>query len=302
MMRLISVFLFIYLSMTSVVPAAERPRRVSSGNIPAATSQSPAIVSIVPAQSEPGGKVTMFGSGFGDNARIFLGTVEVLAKTGDGKQIEFTVPLQMQPGLYALHLKRADGVTSRSYNFPVLQLRPIVSGLSPDQISSCAQGRDREVTVLGQNFTERSMVLFDGAGVKSRFISSDAIAFIVPQTTGLHQVMVSNSPDNSSLPLALAIETKPVINQVMMGSEHVNYYELIVDGRNFQQNSSLYVDGQRIGGRGGLEVSEREKLVFQDCTRLIYQRYPYSPVNKDFQVQVVNPGGEASQLVNVTAP
>jgi len=82
----------------------------------------------------------------------------------------------------------------------------------------------------------------------------------------------------------------------------VNYYELIIDGKNFDQNSSLYVDGLRIGGRGGQDVAEREKLVYVDCTRLIYQRYPYSPVNKDFRIQVMNSGNEASQVVNVTAP
>jgi hypothetical protein len=302
MTRLISVFLFICISMATAVLSAERPQRLSPGNV-SATFTAPTILSIVPAQAEPGGKVMIFGSGFGDSARVFLGSVEMPAKTSDGKQIEFSVPAQLQPGLYALYLKRADGATSRPYNFAILSLRPVVSGLSPDQISACAQGREREVTVLGQNFNEKSMLLFDGAGMKSHFISSEAMTFSVPQVAGgLHQVLISNSPGNSSLPMALTIETRPEISQVTMGSEHVNYYELIVDGRNFQQNSSLYVDGQRIGGRGGQEVSEREKLIYLDCTRLIYQRYPYSPVNKDFRIQVLNLGGEASQVVNVTAP
>jgi hypothetical protein len=301
MTRLISVFLFICMSMATAVLSAERPQRLSPGNV-SATFTAPAILSIIPAQAEPGGKVMIFGSGFGDSARVFLGSVEIAAKTSDGKQIEFSVPAQLQPGLYALYLKRADGATSRPYNFAILALRPVVSGLSPDQISACAQGREREVTVLGQNFNEKSMLLFDGAGVKSRFISSEAISFSVPQVVGLHQVLVSNSSGNASLPMALTIETRPEVSQVTVGSEHVNYYELIVSGRNFLQNSSLYVDGQRIGGRGGQEVTEREKLIYQDCTRLIYQRHPYSPVNKDFQIQVVNPGGEASQVVNVSAP
>ena len=301
MARLIFVCLFICMTMTTSVLAAERTRYLGPGNVPAKFTP-PAILSIVPAQAEPGAKVTIFGSGFGDSARVFLGSVEIPAKSSDGKQIEFSVPAQLQPGLYALYLKRADDAASRPYNFAVLALRPLVSGLSPDQISGCAQGREREVTVIGQNFNEKSMLLFDGAGLKSRFISSEAIVFSVPEVAGLHQVMVSNSPGNASLPMALTIETNPEISQVTMGNEHVNYYELIVDGRNFRQNSSLYVDGQRIGGRGGQEVSEREKLIYQSCTRLIYQRYPYSPVNKDFRIQVLNPGGEASQVVNVTAP
>ena len=102
--------------------------------------------------------------------------------------------------------------------------------------------------------------------------------------------------------MALTIETKPEVNQFTVGNEFVNYYELIIEGKNFQQNSSIYVDGQRIGGRGGQEVTERERLIFIDCNRLIYQRFPYSPVKKDFRIQVINPGGEGSQVVNVTEP
>jgi hypothetical protein len=49
-------------------------------------------------------------------------------------------------------------------------------------------------------------------------------------------------------------------------------------------------------------MAEREKLIYSDCMKLIYQRHPYSPVNKDFRLQVVNSGGEGSQVITVTAP
>jgi hypothetical protein len=102
--------------------------------------------------------------------------------------------------------------------------------------------------------------------------------------------------------MGLMIETRPEIIQVMIGSQFVNYYELIIVGKNFQQNSSVYVDGVKVGGQGGQDLAEREKLIYVDCTKLIYQRYPFSPVNKDFRIMVMNPGGEASQTINVTAP
>jgi len=302
MKRMMLVFFFLCILPAVSVMAAERPQRSIPGTTPV-PSAPPAILSIIPAQAEPGGKVMIFGSGFGDNARLFLGSVEIPSKTSDGKQLEFSLPSNMQSGLYALYLKRMDGATSRPYNFTILALRPVLNGLSPDLISACAQGREREVTAQGQNFNEKSLLFFDGSGIKSRFISSEAIVFNVPQVSGgLHQVLVNNAPDNSSSPLALTIETRPEIVSVTPGPEHVNYYELNIDGRNFQQGSSLYVDGQRIGGRGGQESGEREKLIYLDCTKLIYQRHPYSPVNKDFRIQVVNPGGEASQMVSVSAP
>ena len=277
--------------------AAERPRRPRSERPTA-----PTILSIIPAQAEPGSKVMIFGSAFGDKISAYLGSVEIPAKVTDGKQLEFTVPV-LNAGLYALYLRRGDGAIGRVYNFTVLPLKPVLNELSPAQIDSCAQGRDREITAVGEHFSENSLLLFDGALIKSRVLSPETIVFTVPQVTGgLHQVVVRNGPQNASVAVALAIETRPEINQITIGNDYVNYYELIIDGRNFQQNSALYVDGQRIGGRSGVETGGQERLIYVGCTRLVYQRYPYSPVNKDFRIQVINPGNEASQVVNVTAP
>lgn len=282
--------------------AADRPQRVMK---PAASPQdaAPAILSIIPAQAEPGDKVTIFGSNFGEQVSAFLGSVEIPARVIDAKQIEFTVP-QLDAGLYALYLKRSDGVVGRAYNFSVLQQRPVLSSLSPDRISSCAQGAERDVTAGGRNFGETSLLLFDNASIKSRLVSSSAIVFRVPQVAagGLHQIMVKNAPDNTSVPLALEIETRPEISQVTMGQEFVNYYELIIEGKNFIQNTALYVDGQRVGGAGGQDAAARERVIYVDCGRLIYQRFPYSPVAKEFRLQAVNPGNEGSQVINVNAP
>jgi hypothetical protein len=291
--------------------AAERPQRVkaSSAAPPAATpaaapaASAPAILSIIPAQAEPGSRVVMFGSGFGSQASAYLGSIEVVARVADGKQAEFSIPQQTEPGLYALYLKRSDGAVSRPYNFTILPQRPVLNGISPEQISLCAQGLEREVTARGQNFLESSQLVFDGAVLKSRFVSGDVMTFSVPQVAGgLHQVFVRNSPENASVAMALMIETKPEIEQVMIGNRYVNYYDLVIVGRNFQQNSSIFVDGVKIGGQGGQNLAEREKLIYADCTRLIYQRHPYSTVDKDFTIMVVNPTGEASQTISVSAP
>jgi len=289
------------LSGSAPLSAAERPQRVMKPAAPPPDT-SPAILSIIPAQAEPGGKVTIFGSHFGEQISAFLGSVEIPAKVTDGKQIEFTIP-QLEAGLYALYLKRGDGVVGRAYNFSVLPQRPVLTALSPDRINFCAQGAERDVTAVGRNFGETTLLFFDNASIKSRAVSSEALVFRVPQVAGgLHQVMVKNSPENASMPVALEIETKPEISQVTKGDEYVNYYELIIDGKNFQQNSALYVDGQRVGGMGGQDAAAREKVIYIDCARLIYQRFPYSPVAKDFRLQVVNPGNEGSQVVNVSAP
>ena len=49
-------------------------------------------------------------------------------------------------------------------------------------------------------------------------------------------------------------------------------------------------------------ATDRERAIFSNCTQLIYQRYPYSTTPKNFTVQVLNPGGEESSMVRVSAP
>jgi hypothetical protein len=298
------IFVFCF-GLACIATAAEHPKQTKNGSTlkPVSSAMPVIILSIIPAQAEPGAKVMLSGNGFGESASVFLGSVEIPARITGTKYAEFNLPPKLAPGLYALYLKRSDGTTGRSYNFTVLPLRPVLSSLQPSRISSCAAGKEREVIARGSNFGSTSMLFFNGAAIASTLVSPESLSFIVPAVSGgLHQVLVKNSPENGSVPLTLVVETRPEIDQVTVGNEHVNLYELIITGRNFNQSSSLYVDGIQIGGRGGQDIAEREKLIYVDCTKLIYQRHPYSPVNKDFRIQVVNPGGEASQVVTVTAP
>jgi hypothetical protein len=291
--------------LASGAAAAERPKRVKSDVTAAVVPVAPpvTILSIIPAQAEPGAKVVLSGTGFGENATVFLGSSEIAVRISDPRQIEFVVPPQLEAGIYALYLKRSDGTIGRSYNFTVLPLRPAITSLQPAQISFCASGREREVMVSGKNFGKSSLLFFDGAVLGSTTVSSESLSFVVPPVPGgLHQVLVKNSPENGSESLALVVATRPEIGQVTVGSEYVNYYELIITGNNFSQNSSIFVDGIQIGGRGGQDAADREKLLYVDCTKMIYQRHPYSSVNKDFRLQITNSGGEGSQVISVSAP
>ncbi|MHB8122831.1 MAG: IPT/TIG domain-containing protein [Desulfuromonadaceae bacterium] len=302
-----ALFVVFSISLACTASAADRPKliKINSQSFQAQPKvPTPiAILSVIPAQAEPGVKVTLSGGGFGENPAVFLGSVEVAARVVGEKQIEFIVPLKLEAGLYAFYVKRSDGTTSRTYNFTVLPVRPVLSSLHPGRISICAAGKEREVIASGSHFGATTMLFFNGAVLGSTLISPESILFTVPTVPGgLYHVLVKNSPANSSVPLTLAVETRPEIGYVTVGSEHVNFYELIISGTNFNQNSSLYVDGVQLGGRGGQDLVDREKLIYVDCTKLIYQRHPYSPVNKDFRLQVVNAGGEGSQVITVSAP
>jgi len=275
------------------------------------------ILSIIPAQGEPEIGVTLYGTGFTEKTTAFLGNTQVQTQVLGPKQLTFDIP-KLPPGLYALFLKREDGTTSRTYNFALLPPKPVVYALSPDTMYACSTDREREVVISGRNFQERSQVLFDGAAIRGSFLSSASISFKVPRAgSGLHQVQVKNSEDAVSGSQGLFIDSRPEIDSVTIGEENVNFYYLVIGGRNFIQDSTLVITEDRFQDQAGIQqpdfdvrrlrsgsssAIDREKVVFVNCSQLTYQRYPYSTTVKSFKVQVVNPGGEESAVIQVSAP
>ena len=111
--------------------------------------------------------------------------------------------------------------------------------------------------------------------------------------------------------------TRPEIRSVSQGTNYVNYYNLNIDGRNFQQGSTVVVmeekslelvgqqmavDVKRLQSGMGAAGAERDRVIFSNCNRMVYQRSPYSSVPKNFKVQVLNPDGAESAVVSVSAP
>ncbi len=288
----------------TAAPAFAAPvRLVQTRGVSANAEQPPpiTILSIIPAQGEPGSTVTLAGAGFSEKTTVFLGSQEVPTRVAGSRQLSFDIP-KLPAGLYAMFLKREDGTVSRSYNFTLLPAKPVALSLAPDRIYACASGREREVTVTGRNFQPGSQLLFDGAAIRSIYNSPENLSFAVPPVAGgLHQVQIINREETVSAVLAFFVETKPEIESITQGNDYVTYYELLINGRNFQQGATLMVDNQRLTV-GTSNMFERDQVVYLDCTRIVYQRHPYDFTAKSFRVQVVNPSSEASNAVQVTAP
>jgi hypothetical protein len=273
----------------------------SGRRIPEAKLPPLSVLSIIPAQGEPGTTVTLNGTGFTGATTAMLGILELPSTVIGGKLLSIVLP-DLAPGVYALYLRREDGSTSRAYNFMLLALKPVASSLAPDTISTCASGKDREVVLSGANFQNGTRVLLDGAAISTRLISASALSFLAPQLgPGLHQVQVLNPPEALSGTLALFLDSRPEILGVTVGNEYVSYYELIVSGKNFQQTSVLMADGARVGSRSPA-VGDRDQLVYQGCNQILYQRHPYDPSPKEMKLQVVNQNGEESNLFSISAP
>lgn len=287
---LVSLLLLTAVAALAAEPVANRLR-------PGQQAQGMSVYSIVPSQGEPGTQVTVNGSGFTPGTQLLLAGKEVGGRVLDARQLIFSVPA-LPAGQYALSVRTDDG-SVRSYSFQIQSLRPVALALEPDQVTVCAHHNEREVTVRGRNFSEQAQLLFNGAIVRSTVLSSEAISFAVPPVGGgLHQVTVKNG-DALATPLGLAVISAPTISSVARGADRVNQYELLIDGSNFQQNSVLMVDGVRVGGAGGVQ---EERLVVQNCGRMVYLRRPLSSSPRSLTLQVVNPSGESSTAFSVSAP
>jgi len=261
----------------------------------------PSILSIIPGQSPPGKTVVISGSGFNIESSLFLGIDEIPFKIISSRQISFEMP-QIPAGNYALYIRQNNGTSSKAYAFTVTSVKPSVTTIMPDTVSHCATGGNRQISVMGKNFLDRAQILFDGAIIKGSRISAEEMTFLAPQVPGgLHQIQVRNPEEEVSPAIALLIVSRPEIQSVTQGNDYVNYYELNIEGINFQHGSALIVEGRKIQS-GQPTPGDRDRLVFNSCTNLTYQRYPYDPSMKSFQLVIVNPNGEESSLFTVSAP
>ncbi|RNC67914.1 MAG: transcription factor [Desulfuromonadales bacterium] len=323
-MRFHFITLFTILSLLAPLVALGAPQSAAKKNGKSKTAknapveQPPAappvnILSIIPAQAEPNMTVTLSGTGFTGKTVAFLGNTEVPTTVVGPQNLTFDVP-RLAPGLYALFLKREDGTTSRTYNFSVVPPRPFIEAMTPDTINVCSTGGERAVTITGRNFQQGSKVLFNGSAVRSSYVSAETVSFTVPQAPGgLHQVQIKNPEETITTAMTLTIRATPEIFNVTKGENSVNFYKLIIEGKNFQPGATLVIEeksfqvGLNAGApkrftAGSTPAGEREFLMFVDCSKIVYQRYPADPTDKDLRIQVINPGGEVSSMVQVTAP
>ena len=79
---------------------------------------------------------------------------------------------------------------------------------------------------------------------------------------------------------------------------------MVMEERSYESSGSpaTTVDTKRVTSLSANAV-EREQMLYVNCNRIIYQRYPYSTTAKNLRIQVINPstGGESS-AVSVSAP
>lgn len=288
-MRIPIMALILSFALCSTVPAEDEP------------VEAPVILSIIPGQGTPGMRVMISGSGFNQGSAVYLGIDEIPSRLISAKQISFEIP-QIASGNYALYIRQKGGLSGRAYSFAISPVKPVALSISPDTVSFCSTGDERQISVKGKNFLEGAQILLDGAAIRGSRLSAEEILFTVPQVPGgLHQIQVKNPEETVSGAVGLLVTNRPEVRNVSQGSDFVNYYELAIEGINFQQGSSLIVDGKKIQS-GQTYPGDRDRLLYNSCNRMTYYRYPYDPSPKSLQMMVVNPNGEESSVFTVNAP
>lgn len=255
------------------------------------------VFSISPSQAEPGTIVSINGSGFRDDTKVWLGGTPIRFRLVNPSHLELIIPQQTAPGQYSLAIRNAKG--GRSYAIQVLNLRPVASGIEPDRVTPCGTV-SQEITVHGANFSPDSQLLLDGAIIRSRFVSPETLTFTIPPSLagGMHQVTVKRG-DQTATPLALAIVTRPEIQSVTVGESQLNSYQLIINGSNFSPQSNLLVDGSPVATSA---LQQKDRLIYEECTRLVYHRQPTTSTPRTIRLQITNPNGEYSQPFETSAP
>ncbi len=265
-----------------------------------ALAAAPEMTGIFPAVASPGSIVTIIGGPFEQQVQIVFGDRTLSPIRIAQKQLTFVVP-QLAEGDYLLFLQAGEQHSQRSLFFRVVLPAPSITSLTPSKIEACTTGEQRQVVLQGRDLHRGVQALLDGVALAAEQ-NGNTLTFTLPELPpGMHQVQVINPDGKRSVPVSLLVDALPEILSVSRGEENVNYYELLISGKNFSYNSTLVVNGRPITPfyPGSLQV---DSIAFRNCKTLIYKRYPPSSQPTQLNLQIINPDGKESAVYTLSAP
>ena len=280
------------------------------------------IVSLAPSRGAPGTLVAVSGGPFSAATQPFLGRHYVAPLHILENHLEFTVP-SLPPGNYVLTVQDDTSIAEQTIQFEVMAPIPRITELSPGNIDLCRLETGQQLEVDGHNFLPEAVLLVNNVVVPTTVIESTRLAAQLQgfQQPGVYGVAVRNPDGATSLPHSLWINNLPEITSIEQGDEFLEYYEVIIQGKNFLSNSILvvkepedsvigqayrqfsFVARQRNASEGMSVVApQTDRLIFVDCQTLIYTRFPLDSDPEQLSLTVVVPGAERSTPFYITAP
>lgn len=257
------------------------------------------ILSVAPATASVGQTITLTGGPFPAGCVVRLGLLQIIPDLLESDRIGFSLPA-LAAGDYSLVVLHQGKTSPAPVTLRVVDPTPWISEVDPTSMDECSSPEERRVRVRGHGFGPGASLLVDNASVPASLEGNEFLATIPPLRPGLHEVRILTAGGQRSEAHALTISSQPEIQSVTQGNDQVTVYDVIVQGKNFLFNSVLVVDGRPL--TPGSAKTQSDHVSYQDCRTLIYHRYPYSREPKQVSLQVVNPGGNQSQVYQASIP
>lgn len=257
------------------------------------------ILSVAPASASVGQTVTLTGGPFPAGSIVRLGLFAITPDLLESSYLSFTLP-ELAEGDYSLVVTHGGKISTKAVTLKVLEPTPWITSVEPGSLDECSSPEERRVSVRGYGFGPGASLQLDGAAVPATLSGGEFVLTVPPLSPGLHEIRILSAGGKRSESHALSIASQPEIHDVSQGTDQVTVYDLIVHGKNFLFSSVLVVDGRLV--TTGSNRTQADHLSYQDCRTLVYHRYPYSRELKQVNLQVVNPGGNQSQVLQVSIP
>jgi hypothetical protein len=279
------------------------------------------LTAVYPQIAYAGSPVTLIGGPFGPEIRIDLAGRLLRPSSIGPRQLVFLAP-PLPVGDYALFLRDGEQTSPQTFSLRIELPPPVINALVPDRLDECATPEQRQVSLRGAAIQSGAQLLLDGAVIPFSHEDEQSLSFTpTPLRAGSYGLQLVNPDGKKSLPHTLWISNLPEIESVSEGENFVNYYQVLIRGKNFFHNSVLLIS-EYPGGFDDLpprqrfipaqgsaafsgdraRLSQSENLRYQDCHTLVYNRYPATGQAIRLVLRIGNPDGQQSEPFEVSLP
>jgi hypothetical protein len=279
------------------------------------------ITSIYPEVAFAGTPVTIIGGPFSPEVMVDLADQQIRPELINARQLIFVTP-QLPVGEYSLFLRDGAQASARTYSLRIEFPPPSITSLTPASLDECATSEQQQVSLHGENIEPGAQLLLNGAVIP--FVRENELSYSFsppPLPAGSYGVQLVNPDGKRSLPYTLGFNNLPEIDSISEGENFVNYYQVVIRGKNFFHNSVLLikeypggfsdvpprqrfipVQGRRLPPSGTISREQAENVIYQDCHSLIYNRYPAFGQAMRIVFQVGNPDGRQTAPYETSLP
>jgi hypothetical protein len=278
------------------------------------------VVTIHPDVAAVDEVVSIIGGPFDSGFRLQIAGLLTPFELNDPRHLTFRVPA-LDPGVYPLLLSASPPGEEQAFTLQVVVPPPEIVSLTPARVDECYDAGEHMITLRGRHLLSTARLLINGLAIPFEWHNAEEIVFEAPRlTAGAYGVQVVNPDGRKSLPQSLEFSNAPEIFSVSRGDDFVNYYQLVIRGKNFFQQSLLVVSdyptslpdfpprqravsGQALHTQQQQGLHLRQEVVsYQDCRTLVYNRYPLSGAERQVKLWVSNPDGKQTPPYEVLVP